>query len=276
MLGVFAHNDMAITVAYNEPTQGWSSFFDYIPDFMVGLNNSFYSFKNGQIYVHNSPNVAPCNYYGVSNPAEITFLVNDNPLERKLFKSIALESSSAWTTTVIAPDETGQNGAQITPSQYELKEGMYFSNLRYNGSYVSSPNFKNRSTIGVGVISAPVGGTGAITRTFTFSPNVNISSSISLGDTLLYGTIVGSTVASIFTSGIITAISGNVITVGSALNPAANPAIGTSNLYVFVNKNAIAESYGLSGSYMEVTLQENTANQSELFAVEIDYMKSFP
>ena len=276
MLGVFAHNDMAITVAYNEPTQGWSSFFDYIPDFMVGLNNSFYSFKNGQIYVHNSPNVAPCNYYGVSNPAEITFLVNDNPLERKLFKSIALESSSAWTTTVIAPDETGQNGAQITPSQYELKEGMYFSNLRYNGSYVSSPNFKNRSTIGVGVISAPVGGTGAITRTFTFSPNVNISSSISLGDTLLYGTIVGSTVASIFTSGIITAISGNVITVGSALNPATNPAIGTSNRYVFVNKNAIAESYGLSGSYMEVTLQENTANQSELFAVEIDYMKSFP
>ena len=276
MLGVFAHNDMAITVAYNEPTQGWSSFFDYIPDFMVGLNNSFYSFKNGQIYVHNSPNVEPCNYYGVSNPAEITFLVNDNPLERKLFKSIALESSSAWTATVIAPDETGQNGAQITPSQYELKEGMYFSNLRYNGSYVSNANLKNRSTIGVGVISAPVGGTGAITRTFTFSPNVNISSSISLGDTLLYGTIVGSTVASTSTSGIITAISGNVITVGSALNPATNPAIGTSNRYVFVNKNAIAESYGLSGSYMEVTLQESTANQSELFAVEIDYMKSFP
>lgn len=262
---------MAITVAYNEPTQGWSSFFDYVPDFMVGLNNSFYSFKGGQIYVHNSPNVAPCNYYGNDYPAEITFLVNDNPLERKLFKSIALESSSAWTTIVITPDETGQNGAQITPSQYELKEGMYFSNLRYNGAYVSNPNFKNRSTIGVGVISAPVGG-GGITRTFTFGSNVNISSSISVGDTLLYGAIVGNTVASALTSGVITSISGNVITV----SPATGPVVGTSNLYVFANKNAIAESYGLSGSYMEVTLQENTANQSELFAVEIDYMKSFP
>jgi hypothetical protein len=267
---------MAITVAYNEPTQGWSSFFDYIPEFMVGLNNSFYSFKNGQIYVHNSLDVAPCNYYGVNNPAEITFLVNDNPLERKLFKSIALESSSAWTTTVITPDETGQNGAQITPSQYELKEGMYFSNLRYNGSYVSSPNFKNRSTIGIGVISAPVGGT-TNTRTFTFGPNVNISSSISLGDILSYGAIVGvAAVPSISASGVITAISGNVITVGSAPNPAAGPNIGTTGWYVFVTKNAIAESYGLSGSYMEVTLQENTTNQSELFAVEVDYMKSFP
>lgn len=262
---------MAITVAYNEPTQGWSSFFDYIPEFMVGLNNSFYSFKGGQIYIHNSPDVSPCVYYGVGYPAEITFLVNDNPLERKMFKSIALESSSAWTATSIVPDETGQVGAQITPSQYELKEGMYFSYFRYNGGYVSVPNYKNRSTIGVGVISAPVGGT-VNTRTFTFNSNVNISSSISVGDILVYGTIVGSTVSSISTSGVITSISGNVITVG----PTTSPAIGTTNRYVFVNKNPIAESYGLSGSYMEITLQESTVNQSELFAVEIDYMKSFP
>jgi hypothetical protein len=152
---------------------------------------------------------------------------------------------------------------------------MYFSNLRYNGSYVSSPNFKNRSTIGIGVISAPVGGT-INTRTFTFGSNVNISSSISLGDILSYGAIVGVAVPSISVSGVITAISGNVITVGSAPNPATNPSIGTTGWYVFVTKNAIAESYGLSGSYMEVTLQENTTNQSELFAVEVDYMKSFP
>ena len=51
---------------------------------------------------------------------------------------------------------------------------------------------------------------------------------------MLYGAIAGNTVASALTSGVITSISGNVITV----SPATGPVVGTSNLYVFANKNA--------------------------------------
>jgi hypothetical protein len=261
---------MGFTVAYNEPTQGWSSFFSYIPEYMVGINNSFYSFKGGQIYLHNSLTVPPCNYYNVQYPAEVTFLVNEKPLERKLFKAIALESSSPWVATSILPDEAGQNGGQITTSQYELKEGMYFSNIRYSAGYNASPNYKNRSTTGVGQTSVAITGTGS-SRTYTFS--ANISNSISVGDRVYYGAVSGTNVSSPIQGGKITAITSNTIVTDLTGTP---PAVGTTGRYVFVVKDATVESYGVGGSYMEVTLQESTNNQSELFSVEIDYMKSFP
>ena len=260
---------MAFTVSYNEPTQGWSSFFSYSPEFMIGMNNAFYSFKGGQLYVHNSGNVPVCNFYANQGLSFITSMVNERPLERKLFKAVALESDAPWQAD-FSTDESQQT-ASVTTAQYVLKEGMYFSNIKHDSGLVTTPNFKNRSTIGVGIIASAVTGSGT-TRTFTFAANIELSTSISIGDRIWYGTPSGSTVSTLLIGGTINAISGNTITtIGLAA-----PAILATGLFIVVVKNAQAESYGISGGYAQMTLTHTPATQSELFSVEIVYMKSFP
>jgi hypothetical protein len=261
---------MAFTVSYNEPTQGWSSFFSYSPEFMIGMNNAFYSFKGGQLYVHNSGNVPVCNFYANQGLSFITSMVNERPLERKLFKAVALESDAPWQAD-FSTDESQQT-AVVSTAQYVLKEGMYFSNIKHDSGLVTAPNFKNRSTIGVGIIASAVTSSGGTTRTFTFAANIELSTSISIGDRIWYGTPVGSTVSSLLIGGTINAISGNTITTTGL----AAPSIGATGLFIVVVKNAQAESYGISGGYAQMTLSNSTSAQSELFSVEIDYMKSFP
>ena len=41
------------TLTFDDGVKGWTSFYSYIPDFMIGMNNYFYSFKNGNLYRHN-------------------------------------------------------------------------------------------------------------------------------------------------------------------------------------------------------------------------------
>lgn len=260
---------MGFTVSYNEPTQGWSSFFSYSPEFMIGMNNAFYSFNEGKLYIHNSNNVPVCNFYTQQYSSFITSMINERPLERKLFKAVALESDAPWAAD-LSTDESQQT-ATITTAQYVLKEGMYFSNIKHDSALVTAPNFKNRSTIGVGVIASAVTGSGT-TRTFTFATNIELSTSISIGDRIWYGTPVGSTVSALLIGGTISAISGNTITATGF----GNPLVGATGLFIAVVKNAQAESYGISGGYAQITLVNSTSTQSELFSVEIDYMKSFP
>jgi hypothetical protein len=237
---------------------------------MIGMNNAFYSFKGGQLYVHNSGSVPVCNFYAVQGISTITSMVNERPLERKLFKAVALESDAPWQAD-FSTDESQQT-ASVTTAQYVLKEGMYFSNIKHDSGLVTTPNFKNRSTIGVGIIASPITGAG-LTRTFTFAANIELSTSISIGDRIFYGNPVGATtVPSLSVGGTISAISGNTITT----NDFGDPSVGTAGIFVVVVKNAQAESYGISGGYSQMTLTHTPATQSELFSVEIDYMKSFP
>ncbi len=36
---------MNYTLSYSEGVQGWTSFFSFYPDWMIGMNNYFYTFK---------------------------------------------------------------------------------------------------------------------------------------------------------------------------------------------------------------------------------------
>jgi len=44
---------MNYTLSYSEGVQGWTSFFSFYPDWMIGMNNYFYTFKGGNLYRHN-------------------------------------------------------------------------------------------------------------------------------------------------------------------------------------------------------------------------------
>jgi restriction endonuclease S subunit len=88
------------TLTYSMGANGWTSFHSYFPEWMIGVNNMFYSFKNGDIYEHHS-NASRNQYYGVNYPSTVTVVFNDQPIDAKMFKTIELEGTDAclWIVT---------------------------------------------------------------------------------------------------------------------------------------------------------------------------------
>ena len=114
------------TLTFSETSKGWPSFYSYMPEYMVGMNNYFYSFSGGNIYQHNT-NPVRNNYYGVQSYSEITSVFNEEPVINKVFKTINLESDASWSATV----ETDlPNQGFINSEWFEQKEGDWFAFIR--------------------------------------------------------------------------------------------------------------------------------------------------
>ena len=69
------------TLSYSENSKGWPSFYTYYPEWMVGMNNYFYSFNHGNLWRHNSDSVGRCNWYGSQQSSVIETVFNTSPLE---------------------------------------------------------------------------------------------------------------------------------------------------------------------------------------------------
>ena len=83
------------TLTYSDGVEGWVSYYSYNPDYMIGMNNYFYTFSGGNLYRHNV-NPLRNQFYGVDYPSTVTSVFNDVPLENKLFKTLNLEGDDAW------------------------------------------------------------------------------------------------------------------------------------------------------------------------------------
>lgn len=245
------------TLSYSAPSEGFPSFYSYIPDYMVGMNNYFYSFKKGQLYRHNT-NAVRNQYYGVNYSTTITSVFNGAPLENKLFKTLELESDAAWGATLTT--DLPQVG-EIASSFFEKKEANFFAFIRFLETDI---NLLMRYANGLGSV-ATVGGAGAAV-TLTFAAAVSIGSIISIGDVIYYGLTptLGGTVVSIV---------GNVITIDTTIAGGSSPSNGDFILYV---KNTVAESHGVMGHYCQYTLTNSDTTKVEIFAVESSIMKSYP
>ena len=257
------------TLTYSDGFQGWPSFYSFDPDWMIGMNNYFYTFKNGDIYRHNV-NETRNNFYGDQYNTTITSVFNDQPLENKLFKTINLESSfvdgtHSWGGIF---DTDIQTTGFIEAPWFELKEGAWFAFMRNEG---------NVPTLDTDLALRSLNGIGQCSTVTTVGPNIQINfpltlsigTSISVGDTIYATTAIT----------LIGTISNVVVDLPNGLNyiqvdaPTATPNPGDLILFI---KNQVAESYGVLGHYCEFVLTNTSTSAVELFAVESEVMKSFP
>ena len=238
------------TITYSPSSQGWTSFWSYFPDWMTGLNNTFYTWSNGSLYKHNS-NQTRNNFYGVQGQSELTTILNTEPTTVKMFKTLAVDSTSAWRAEIT----TDLNEGEIDQSLFIEKEGHFFAHIRRT---YGDLDHKAISTQGIGECSAV--DTGVITFSF------NLDSSISIGDTLYY---VDSN-DNLVEIGVITAKSTQSLTVGTVLN-APSP----SDFIAYVKSSSV-ESYGARGYYAEVKLTNDSVGEVELFEVSSNVFKSNP
>jgi hypothetical protein len=162
---------MTYTLTYSEGVQGWVSFYSYEPDWMIGMNNYFYTFKGGNIYRHNV-NALRNNFYGVQYNSMLKSVFNDVPLENKLFKTLNLEGDDSWEADMTTDL---QYTGFIQAAWFERKEASWFAFVRNSGTVPADPQeYPLRSLNGIGRSSAVTIVGPTTTIDFSISPLVAI------------------------------------------------------------------------------------------------------
>jgi hypothetical protein len=270
------------TITYSDSLKGWTSFHSYDPQWMAGLNNDFYTFKGGKVWKHHS-NETRNNYYGVQGDSVVRTILNTEPDVVKMFKTIKLKGTgnTAWEAQVVSD----LNNGSIPLAGYEKKEGNWYGYVRRNENDL---DLKYLSTQGMGIVA----GTGIIgdyaqinifgdvtagisSKTTTPTPRDN-------GDLLFSATISGESITAVGGKlGQVRDISynpnTNLTTIEMVKHPLAAgaptpPVIGS---YLIAAKNSTAESYGLRGVYMDVTLTNIETDHTELFSISSEVFKSY-
>ena len=102
------------TVCYKEQVKGWPSRQSYLKESGLSLNNMYYTFKNGEIYSHDSPQRNT--FYGNNfTPSSLTLILNDFPGTIKSFKTLNYEGTR---TRVVATKESGN----VDESLYDFSD----------------------------------------------------------------------------------------------------------------------------------------------------------
>lgn len=264
------------TLTYSESSQGWPSFYSFYPEYMMGMNQFFYSFKGGNLWQHNTNNTRN-NFYGIQYSSTITSVFNEMPLENKLFKTLSLESDDSWSAVATTDIQTTGN---INSSWFQKKEGAWFAFIRTTSPFPANESeFELRSLNGLGR-TINLGGT-PLAPELNFAISVGIGSIISVGD-YAYFTLPTDTPAysNPQLAGVITAVNIDLVNgINQVVLNANIPdavTIPIQDAYFLYIKNSTAESHGLLGHYCEFTLTNSSTSATELFAVQSDVMKSFP
>lgn len=265
---------MEYTLTYSETVEGWVSFYSFIPDWMIGMNNYFYSFKGANLYRHNT-NATRNNFYGVQYNSLVKSVFNDGVLDNKLFKTVAIQGDDVWAAELYTDI---QDTGYVEASWYEKKEQVYFAFVRNSGTTPANPSeYALRSLGGIGRSSSVFIGAGGSNVYFPIT--ISLGSIMSVGD-YLYFAIPPNYNAPIL-AGQITNIVQNVITgsnnyiqVNTTI-PGASPIIGNTSYFLYM-KNSVAESHGVLGHYCVFTLENTNTDKVELFQFQSDVMKSYP
>lgn len=236
-----------LTLAYKE-SFGFTSFYEFQPERLVGINNRLYSIKDGQIWLHDS-NTTRNNFYGVQRNANITTVFNDSPTDVKHFKSVNLESDIVWDITLT----TNFGNSTIADTELVLEEKEYYGYIRQSESTNFADLASDSAVSGIGEISS--------INTLTLTIDGELPRALAVGDTIYDDS--GSSV------GVVQSYSrvNNTITLDSV-----GSLIVTD--FIMFGKTARIEGESMKGYYIKVQLDSDSSGDNELFAVKVEAVRS--
>ena len=259
---------MTQTLTHSNKAEGWVSFYSYHPDWMIGMNNYFYTFKNGNLYRHNTNSIRN-NFYGVQYSSTIRSVFNDMPLENKLFKTLRIEGDDTWSAELATDiEDTGY----VEANWFEKKEQSYFAFVRNSGtSPASIGEYSLRSMNGVGKSSSVSG------NTINFPMEYKINNIMSIGDMLYFAE---PPYTSPQLAGQVTAINRNpqqgVNSIEIDLGTTGAVPIPIQDAFFLFIKNAVSESHGVLGHYCVFDIENTSTEPINLFVLGSEVMKSYP
>ena len=241
-------------IVFDEGVKGFSTFLTFEPEMMISLYNDFYSFKVGQLYIHNSEDVPHNTFYGVQSPSKVSIILNESPSDVKELLALNLEGSDSWNALISAYVSTVGDEIQSSISSVEFikKEGMWYAYTRRNEDI---NHLDSKSTYGIGEILT------INANTITVKGGSQL---LTTGDTILKGdlTTLGNVVSQSELDGVTTI---ELTGVGSAV-------IGD---FVLGMKDARVEGGNLRGYAMRIDLDITKDTKVELFSVNSEVIKSY-
>lgn len=239
------------TLTFDEMVKGWTSFHSFSPEFMVGMNNKFFSFENGELYEHHSGEVPRNTYYGVKSPSKISIMVNDHPSDIKELQAISLEGNTTWDTLIRAYISNSDDylESSVKAVEFVKKEGIWYAYARRNES---TESYDSKSTYGLGIVGD------VLLDHFTLQGG---NSSLCIGDRLVRGSDLRDM--------------GKIIGVQGALVTLDQNSTLQNGDFVLGMKDARIEGGNLRGYTLRMDLTTDAIGQVELFAVNAEIMKSF-
>lgn len=259
---------MATTVAFDRSVKGWTSEYSFTPDSGLSLNNNFYTFKEGRIWLHNVESAQRNTWYRFSYATELQLIFNDERTSTKNFKTLKFQGEGEkWSAEV----ETNLESGTISQTNFIDKEGNKLAFIR-GANQVADLDVKSSSVGGIGVATT---GTGSTSINF----DTSIPSAISERD-LIYKV---SPVNSMFNSepvlvGVVGAIRADGIDLTTNVDITGTETLTdavTGDFIMYAKDNRVEKS-GLIGFYAIVTLTHNdvptvddeNVEAAELFAVQ--------
>ena len=94
------------TVAYDLDTEKWPSRFSFIPEGGLSLNNRYYTWNNGRLWLHNSIGVNRNNFYGEQFETTWDIIANaGTPSVVKNWVSLGYEGSDGWELVELSTED---------------------------------------------------------------------------------------------------------------------------------------------------------------------------
>lgn len=152
------------TLAFDERSKGWTSFFDYDPMQVISLNNDFFTTNDGKLYKHYPTNPSSrATFYGTTYNSTVTFVFNGAPSMVKNFQTINYEGDTGWRMRTFTTNtdnalsiseavfattlEEMQNSLLV--NSFKLKEDKYYADLVNDTASQSGEVVFGRSSSGI-------------------------------------------------------------------------------------------------------------------------------
>lgn len=235
------------TVAYDAKSGFWNTFYSYIPERIGYIKNSFFSFKNGRMYLHDV-SATRNNFYGVQYNSVIKTVSNANPSMVKSYESFSLEGNSAWSATFKTTDQQSTTSA----AALEQRERNYYGHI-------------NRDTLASTSHIVPIGSVGSISgTTITMTSRVN-NIPFSLGGSIFKvdGSLLSDTTLTVSSVSSRTSIEANTTVSG----------ISVGDQLLIVSNNSI-DGDPMRDSFMTIELTNTSTDPVELYSINTIYSKS--
>lgn len=87
-------------IVYSEPINKWTSFYTYNPDCGFGLFIDLYTYKNGNLYLHQNNSENRNNFYGTAYDTIVELPFNQQVSFVSTFESMSVQSNMLMITTV--------------------------------------------------------------------------------------------------------------------------------------------------------------------------------
>lgn len=116
------------TISFSEAKDGWGSFFSYIPEYYGTSFESLLSFRDGELWRHDT-NATRNNFYGTQYNSQVRVINKPSPLSMKMWYHIVVKGNSIWYSPNIntEPDASYPTGmsSRILKGNWGLYEGYW-------------------------------------------------------------------------------------------------------------------------------------------------------